>query len=269
MQLRLDGAWRSAAPGGCAALIAALTILCPDLARAQDARDVETARSLFVEASTLATEGHWAEARERYLASLRLRRAAITLYSLGVVDRDMGLLVEAQESFRAFLAEPSAPATKGYEEPSRQALVDIDSRLAATRLSNATKAPPAAEPTVSIAASPTPVGAPAVVPEGPVAAPDRTIPFTLIGGGSAVFAVGVVTGLVGLAQAGRATSPTDSTAVGARTKGLVGDVMAGAGIAAAGAGIIVLLVQKSPAPAKASSVRPWIAGTSVGVSIQF
>ena len=84
-----------------------------------------------------------------------------------------------------------------------------------------------------------------------------------------MFAAGVITGLVGLAQAGNAASPTDAIAESARTKGFIGDVVAGAGLAAAGAGLVVLFVQKNPPSIKASSVRPWIAGTSAGVSVRF
>jgi tetratricopeptide (TPR) repeat protein len=245
------------------AILAALLSLPAGLARAQSDKDVETARALFVEASTLADQGRFADARDRYQLSLRLRRAAITLYSLGVVDRELGRLVEAQESFRAFLAEPSAPGTQGYEEPARKALAEIDGKLAAARLADATTAPPAAGATAPLASGPVPA------PLAPVARLDRTIPFALIGGGGALFVVGLVTGLVGLAQAGNAGSPTDAVAESARTKGFIGDFMAGAGLAAAGAGVVVLLVQKSPEPAKAASVRPWIAGTRAGVTIQF
>jgi hypothetical protein len=267
--VRFETACLRTAPRLWSAVVAALLIFPSGVARAQADKDVETARALFVEASALADQGRFADARERYMLSLHLRRAAITFYSLGVVDRELGRLVEAQESFRAFLAEPSAPATKGYEEPARQALAEIDSKLAAARLADAVAASPGPAATAPVAGTSSPVIAPAPPGEGPLAAPSHTIPFTLIGAGSAVFAVGVVTGLVGLAQAGNATSPTDSVAESARTKGFIGDVLGGAGLAAAGAGILVLLFQKSPEPAKAASVRPWIAGTRVGVSIQF
>lgn len=247
------------------AAIVALAICTSSPAWAQSDKDLETARALFVEASTLADQGRWADARERYLLSLHLRRAAITFYSLGVVDRELGRLVEAQESFRSFLAEPSAPATIEYEAPARQALAEIDSKLAEARVAEA-KAPPGAGTTALITdASLLPV----VVAAAPVAAPDHTLPFAFIGVGSALFVAGAVTGLVGLAQAGSASSSTGPAADSARTKGLIGDVLAGAGLAAAGAGVIVLLFQKSPAPAKTASIHPWLSGTNAGVSIQF
>ncbi len=249
------------------ALIVALTVVAPRLAEAQSAMDVETARAMFVEASRLADQGRWEEARVRYTLSLRLRPAAITFYSLGVVDRELGRLVEARESFRAFLDAPSADATQSFQEPARRALVEIDSRLAAARLAESTPPAPPASATV-------PVTAPATVPVAtsatvPVAGPDRTVPFALIGSGGALFVAGAVTGLLGLSQAGNATSTTGPDAESARTKGVVGDVLGGVGLATIGAGVVVLLLQKHPQPAKAAAVRPWIGGTSAGVSIRF
>src|SRR5690242_17118146 len=111
--------------------VLAATVLVPTRsAFAQSAKDIEAARALFVEASRLAEGGHWEDARERYLVALKLRRAAIILYSLGVVDKELGRLTEAKQSFEAFLAEPSTPATSGYEEPARRAIADLDARLA-------------------------------------------------------------------------------------------------------------------------------------------
>ena len=267
VQLRFESATRRSATRLCCLVLTALMLLSPRHAGAQSAKDVETARAMFVEASRLADEGRWEEARVRYQLSLRLKRAAITFYSLGVVDKELGRLVEARESFRAFLDEPSTAGTKGFEEPARQALAEIDKSLAAARLAEANTAPPPAPPTEPVAAPPT--ESVAVPPSVPVAAPSRTVPFALIGAGSAVFVAGVVTGLVGLSEAGNASSATGPDAESARTKGFVGDLVGGVGLAAAGAGVIVLLLQKHPQPAKAASVRPWISGATAGVQVSF
>lgn len=259
MQVRLSAAARRHALGLCGAVLTAAILLAPCLAEAQSDKDVETARAVFVEGSTLAEQFRWEEARLRYLLSLRLKRAAITFYCLGVVDKEVGRLVEARESFLAFLDEPSAPATKGFEDPARAAVVEIDSRLAAARLAESSTAPLPEPPTVPVAAAPL----------APDTAPDRTLPFALMGSGGAVFIAGVVTGLIGLSQAGNATSSMGPDAESARTKGVVGDVLGGIGLATIGAGVIVLLLQKRPEPAKAAAVRPWIGGTSAGVWVRF
>lgn len=99
-------------------------------ALAEGPADVAVARELFRDGSRHAQRGAWDEARERFERSLALRRAALTLYSLGVAQKNLGLLVEATESFYAFLAEPSVPATKPYEAPARAALAELEKRLA-------------------------------------------------------------------------------------------------------------------------------------------
>lgn len=121
-----------ARPGLHAALLAGLlaAMLRGAPARAQSAADVAAARDLFIEGSRLAERDLWGDARDRFQRSLALKRAALTLYSLGVAQRNTGSLVEALESFRAFLAEPSTPATKPYEAPARDAVDALSKRIA-------------------------------------------------------------------------------------------------------------------------------------------
>lgn len=104
----------------------------PGAAHAQGAADVALARDLFREGVELAQQGRWDEARERYRRSLALKRAPLTLYSLGVAQQQTGRFVEAIENFRAFLAErePENPATVPYEQPSREAVLALEKRVA-------------------------------------------------------------------------------------------------------------------------------------------
>ncbi|WP_434046583.1 MULTISPECIES: hypothetical protein [Sorangium] len=126
---------RRALAGALALLVAAAGVLCaPAPAAAQSAADVAIAREIFIEGSELAGQGRWEQARERYERSLAIKRAPITLYSLGVAQQQTGQLVEALESFRAFLIEPSAPATKEYEPLARQAVHDLELQVAALEL---------------------------------------------------------------------------------------------------------------------------------------
>ncbi|AUX21385.1 hypothetical protein SOCEGT47_018670 [Sorangium cellulosum] len=115
-------------------VVAAALLAAPAPAGAQSAADVAVAREMFIEGSELARQGRWEQARERYERSLELKRAPITLYSLGVAQQQTGQLVEALESFRAFLAEPSAPATKEYEPLARQAVQELERRVAEIEL---------------------------------------------------------------------------------------------------------------------------------------
>jgi hypothetical protein len=109
---------------------AALLAGAPPSALAQDAGDTATARELFIQAAALGQQGQWESARGLYERSLSLKRAAITLYSLGVAQKNTGRLLEAIESFRQFLAEPSASGTKAYEQPAREAIAELEPRLA-------------------------------------------------------------------------------------------------------------------------------------------
>ncbi|WP_437940260.1 PEGA domain-containing protein [Sorangium sp. So ce341] len=111
-------------------IAAAGLLAAPAPAAAQSAADVAVAREIFIEGSEFAKQGRWEEARERYERSLAIKRAPITLYSLGVAQQQTGQLVEALESFRAFLVEPSAPATKEYEKLARQAVQELERHVA-------------------------------------------------------------------------------------------------------------------------------------------
>jgi hypothetical protein len=114
------------------ALAVASSTVAASVARADDPpqpADVSVARDLFREASRLADEGQWAEAANRYERSLALKRAPITLYSLGITYQHLGRLVDAIEMLRAFLVEPSVEATKPYEQPSRDAIAEMEPKL--------------------------------------------------------------------------------------------------------------------------------------------
>lgn len=91
--------------------------------------DVAVAREHFKAGAKLAEEGKWAEAVVRYEKSLEIKRAPITLYSLGIANKELGRYVIAIESLRAFLAEPLVDATKPYEKPAREAIAELELKL--------------------------------------------------------------------------------------------------------------------------------------------
>ncbi|UQA57842.1 PEGA domain-containing protein [Polyangium aurulentum] len=115
-----------------AVLSFALGLGATGAARGQGAADVALARDLFREGVELAQQGRWDDAHERYRRSLALKRAPLTLYSLGVAQQQTGRFVDAIESFRAFLAErePESPVTLPYEQPAREAVVALEKRVA-------------------------------------------------------------------------------------------------------------------------------------------
>jgi hypothetical protein len=306
-----------------AALAAALLGASP--ARAQSAADVATARELFKEASRLANEDRWEEARDRYERSLQLKRAAITLYSLGVAQHRTGHLVEALESLRAFLAEPATAGTEAWVDPARKLVAELEKRVAsveivitpvglpglsvkldgkeipAAALDRRRLADPGAHQITAVATGhrearaqvtlaeggagrveltlvPAPPEAlspkgPVVTPpgdEGPRRAPSRALPYALLGSGAAALGVGLAVGWVGVGEAKAAPTRDGPEAKSARTKMLTGDVVAGVGIAAAGAGAVVLVVQAVSGKApRAAGLSVWATGQAVGVSGRF
>lgn len=101
-------------------------------AHAQNAADVSLARELFKEGAKFAQDGQWNEARQRYEKSLALRRAPLTLYSLGVAYGNLRRFVEALESYRAFLVEMDKDEEKDkpYEQPAREAIATLEKQVA-------------------------------------------------------------------------------------------------------------------------------------------
>ncbi|WP_437534746.1 hypothetical protein WME79_11165 [Sorangium sp. So ce726] len=320
---------KRALSGVLALLVAAAMLAAPAPAAAQSAADVAVAREIFIEASELARQGRWEQAREQYERSLAIKRAPITLYSLGVAQQQTGQLVEALENFRAFLVEPSAPATKAYEKLARQAIQELERKVAALelRLSPGDAAglevkidgvvvPTAAldrprpvnpgDHTVtasapgyraaerSVAAAPgsravvvlslerelvapaAPAGprvsstsAPAasVAPARPVlrgappsaapdAAPSRVVPIVLVAGGLTTVAAGAAIGLLGVASASDAPTRDGDAADAARAQALAGDIVAGAGLLAAGVGVLVMVFDRDPAGAPRKQPSP-------------
>lgn len=111
------------------ALAVALGLWSARDARADNPADVALARELFKDGSSLAQKGRWEEARDRYERSLQLKRSAVTLYGLGIAQKNTGQLVFALETLRAFLAEPKSAATRLYEKPAREAVGELEKQV--------------------------------------------------------------------------------------------------------------------------------------------
>jgi len=113
-------------------MIMAAVLVAQVPARAQTAADVSVARELFKEGAKFAQDGQWNEARQRYEKSLALRRAPLTLYSLGIAYRNLRRFVESLESYRAFLVEmrKDDEKDKPYEQPARDAIAELEKQVA-------------------------------------------------------------------------------------------------------------------------------------------
>lgn len=302
-----------------APLFAVALYLAP--ARAQTPAETAEARELFVEGGTLAEQGRWDEARERFERSLKLKHASLTLYSLGVAQRQTGRLIEARASFLAFLAEPSTPATKPFEKPAQEAVTELEKRIAKIRVDInpvgvsgiSVELDGARVPSEGLAeARPVNPGAHSVTASAPgystasvrvapgegeevvaklvlerilpmnPAAPvddsvmDRVVPVVLIGSGLATFAAGLAAGMTGVIASSGAPTRDGAEADRARSMALMGDIIGGVGLAAAGTGVVLLVLHAASSPKSAAHgqpIAPWIepsrSGGAAGVRVRF
>jgi hypothetical protein len=315
------------APVGAAILLAALAAAAPRAARAQSPSDVETARALFVEGAKLANDGRWREARELYARSLQLKAAPITRYSLGVAQRETGHLAEALGSFRAFLAEPEAPATARYTAPAQAAVTALEARVGRVSIAIEPRAiddlsltidgqpvPPSSDApreidagahdvlarapgyrpgtahfvvaegagaavTITLAATGAALASKTVVrpldtsapldPSAALAPASHTLPLVLLGVGGALFIGGTTLGLVGVSQASSAPTRDGSAAHGAQTKAIAGDLVAGAGVATAAVGLILLLTSKGSSSSPGRSSLSTVSASGAGITLHF
>jgi len=105
------------------------------VAFAQSPADVAAARELYIEGAKLSKQEKWGEAEDRLSRSLALKRAPITHYSLGVVQNELGKLLESLENFRAFLAAPVEEATSSLRDHAERFVADLTPRVAKVRVS--------------------------------------------------------------------------------------------------------------------------------------
>jgi hypothetical protein len=107
--------------------------------------------------------------------------------------------------------------------------------------------------------------APLAPPVEPVFSP--TLPVVLMGIGGALFGVGLTVGVVGVVRASHAPTRDGADASAARTMGIAGDVIGTLGIATAGAGLVLLLVQGRHSPDTTAANR--IAANVSGLGLRF
>jgi hypothetical protein len=287
------------------AVLAAAIVACAAPARAEDAADVAAARDLFREGSSFAQGDDWEAARIAFAASLKRKRAAITLYGLAVAERSTRHLVDAREHFRAFLAEASTSATQPYEQPARNAIKELEQRLgrvvvrldpevvgaritvdgaeAADALSGGARLVDPGNHEITVAAAGyAPVTRSAAVQEGGAAtlrfhlereaAPGshRALPITLLVGGGALLATGVALGIVGVVRGSTAPTRDGPDAREAKTMGLAGDVLGASGIGAAAAGVLLYVLGRPTARGTArEQISPWVSGSIGGLRVRF
>lgn len=98
------------------ALVAALWLSAlPALAQEQPA---DPATALYQEGADLASQGKWAEAREKFQAAVALRATPVGLFNLAQAERNLGLLASAK---RHFVSARSLAEREGADDVRRLA----------------------------------------------------------------------------------------------------------------------------------------------------
>lgn len=269
---------------------------------------IAAARAAYLQGQDYGNAGLWVEAEERFRVSAQLRRSPTTLAMLARAQHELGFLVEARESYLAFMAEPASARSAKLEPAALAALAELDRKVAKVVI--VLEPGPVVDPAVQLdgvpvaaeklqqnllvnpgtheisarAAGRAPARARLVIPEGgsatvtltlaavapPLASaaapprdgPRRALPIVLMGAGVAVLGAGIAVGLMGFAEARHAPDGLGPEASAARTKGVAGDVLGGLGIAAAGAGLVLLVVDRlhaaPPGVAGLGHDGPWL-----------
>ncbi len=117
-------------------MAAALLAAGPELARAQGASASETAaaRQLFEEGVEALEAERWDDAREALQQSYDLVPRASTLLNLATAQAELGLVVEAIETYRRFLAEATAREAR-HRRQAEEMISELSPRVAHVDLS--------------------------------------------------------------------------------------------------------------------------------------
>ncbi|MBI2898337.1 MAG: hypothetical protein HYY06_32605 [Deltaproteobacteria bacterium] len=107
--------------------VTAVLSASPVLARAQSPEARTQARALFVEGTSLADRGEWAQAADRFRRALELYPSGATRFNFATSLARLGKLVEAAEQARAVMAE--APPADRARAGAEALLREIEPRL--------------------------------------------------------------------------------------------------------------------------------------------
>lgn len=113
------------------ALVASLLFL-PVTASAQEAAD--TAAGLYQEGADFASQGKWAEARDKFQSAVELRATPVGLFNLAQAERNLGLIASAK---RHFVSARSLAEREGADDVRRladDALASVGPRVPRLRL---------------------------------------------------------------------------------------------------------------------------------------
>lgn len=104
------------------------------LAQGPSASETGAARQLFEQGLEALAAEDWQAANDAFRRSYELAPRASTLLNLATAQAELGLLVEAVESYRTFIAEATGRARR-HRRSARRAVAELEPRLAHMELS--------------------------------------------------------------------------------------------------------------------------------------
>lgn len=233
-------------------LCGVLSVSVTSYAQSPGATTDEIARSHTENGGRYYQLGRYADAAREFQAAYDLSQRPELLFNLGRALENGGRDREALDAYERF----EAAGSPGIDPAS------LRSRIEAVRARLPRAAAPVA-PTVTLR-PPTPV-TPTPPPrvERPAASRSLALPITLLSAGGALLLTGLALGLTVSSTysdlsdrcSGRVCDPAlQGDADAASTRAVVGDVLGGVGLAAIAAGVVVLLLPRSSAEARAPRV---------------
>ncbi len=260
----------------------------PRAVAAADAADLDLARQLFSEGLRASRQERWDDAYAAFSRAAELHTGSLVIYSLAVSEMKTGRLVVAIEHFRRFLVMPTEPETARFVPAARQAIGELERRVARLKVEVDPGAPPDLRVELDgILVSPASVGAYRLIDPGPhvlrgtaddhtavertfvaaegstteltlrpAPAPIRSIgeadpevvPFALMGTGGGVFLVGAGVGIAGIAESSKVASMDSPEGESARAKTIAGEALGAAGVITAGVGVVLYVLRGEREP---------------------
>lgn len=203
--------------------------------------------------------GRYDDAAREFRTAYELSRSPELLFNLARALENAGRDREALDAYGRF----EAAGSPGIDPATLRARVEaLRARAARTPAPTVPTAPIAPAPTPTPVAPPAPVAPPSPV-ERAAAPRGLALPITLLGAGGALLVTGLALGLTVSSTyadlearcAGRVCGPDlQPGADAASSRAVVGDVLGGLGLAAIAAGVVVLLLPRSSADARAPRV---------------
>ena len=115
-------------------LLAASVPTAAQAQRAPSRREMTVAARLFRAGVEHAREERWEEARDAFARSYETAAVPVTLYNLAGAQAQLGMLLEAAESYRRFLPDAEEGRARAHRDHAQSALAELETRIPHVRI---------------------------------------------------------------------------------------------------------------------------------------